>query len=92
MHLIQDLSEWADGSYQPGFLQKSVIRLAFIGPLVVLGFVWINHTTHVTCLRIHEVTSMETKVVGVMLPDCFVNEDGKWKPADRLTSLELDVF
>jgi hypothetical protein len=92
VHLIEDLSSWADDYYAPGFLRKTVVRLAFIAPIILLGFVWINHTTHVTCLRIHEVMGLETKVVGVMLPDCFVNEDGKWKPADRLTSLELDVF
>lgn len=92
MHLIEDLGDWADSYYTGSFAKKTLVRVAFIGPLVLLFFVWLNHSTHVTCLRIHEVMSLETKVVGVMAPDCFAKKDGEWVPADKLTSLELDLF
>jgi len=94
VHVISDMGEWADSFYEAGFLRRSLVRLALLGPLVVVFFVWQNHSVHVMCKRIHDEMYMSTKVVGQLSPDCFAFDpaDGRWHPADRLSAVDLDIF
>lgn len=54
-----------------------VVAAAVVFPLL-------NHSAHVSCLRLHEVTGLDTRYVrsGVQ-GECYVNEGGRWVPESR---------
>lgn len=48
----------------------------FISFVIAMG----NHSTHVSCLRLHEQTGLPTRTVGWPLPDCFIKVGDEWIP------------
>lgn len=78
-------------TYKNGDLRDWVLNLIagilvaglFIGLLVaVVGFA--NHTAHVSCLRLHEVTQLETRYErSGFNGECYVNINGRWVPEKR---------
>lgn len=60
-----------------------VIIMALGG--VVLGLLAVvNHRDHVSCLRLHEQTSLETKYArSGANGECYVKVNGSWVPEER---------
>lgn len=59
--------------------------MACIGLLVGGSFAIKNHGVHVSCLRLHENTGLQTKVArSGATTECYVRTpDGNWVPAER---------
>ena len=78
-----ELSGWAGG-----LVAVTIIAGIFGG--VVGGIIAIsNHTDHVSCLRLHEVTQLPTRYVrSGAVGECYIQVDGQWIPEDRWRLIE----
>lgn len=70
-----------------GGFMATAMAIAIVGVGgIVFGIVApiANHTGHVSCLRLHEVTGMETRYVRSGLNgECYIRENGQWVPESR---------
>lgn len=65
------------------FLVVMSVILSIVGAVVVGVTTLVNHSTHVSCLRLHEATGFETKTSGVASPTCYVHVGKVWVPSDK---------
>jgi hypothetical protein len=74
-----------------GWVWFATALIGFLGLVGAAGGVTSlakNHSTHVTCLRVHEETGHPTKVVGKMDATCFIQVNGKWVSYDKYIGMQ----
>lgn len=62
----------------------TVVLATLVGGFAAFLFTLANHSGHVSCLRLHEATGLETRYQrsGVN-GDCYIKINGTWTPEDN---------
>lgn len=70
-------------------LLVAIVISGGIAGIFAVAAAFANHTAHVSCLRLHEVTQLETRYVrSGANGECYVNVDGQWIPESRWRLIE----
>jgi hypothetical protein len=74
------------------FLLGGTVVVVIIATMITVAVVAVDwHGQHVECLRLHEQTNYDTRMVGTVLGgECYVQVDNRWVPADRYRMAEVD--
>lgn len=68
-----------------------VVALVIILAIVIGAGLGQNHSDHVSCLRLHEQTGLETRYARSGWDgDCYIKVDGRWTPESRWRNLGGD--
>lgn len=71
------------------FLSVVVGCLALLAGFVVAFMIGVNHSDHVSCLRLHENTGLETRYARSGLNgECYIKVGDQWVPEERWIQME----
>lgn len=86
MRLIKDLWEMFGGLVL-GILTIALVLFVLVGGISAI----VNHSEHVSCLRLHEQTGLETHYARSGIEgECYIRINGVWVPEDRWRNIGED--
>lgn len=72
-----------------GFLVAWMMVISAIAGVIVMLLAWVNHGKHVSCLRLHEATSLETRYVrSGPNGECYIKIGDQWMPEKNWRQME----